>query len=152
MNLVATILGSVAIDVDFTAIIMAVLFIVLYYVLQHLIVNDYLRARELRRDAVEGAREEAKEHQSLAEVRMLEYEDEIKSARREAAEVRDSLRGQGTAEQADLVADARSEMQSTLAQERAKIADQVAAAEKELAGRATALSKAIVDKILPSMS
>ncbi len=151
MNLVSTVLASVSIDVDYTAIVMALVFIALYYILQPLIVNDYLAAREMRRDAVDGAREEAKEHQALAEARMLEFEDEMKSARKEAAEVRESLRGQGTEEQRDLVDEARAEVQGKLGEERAKIAAQVAEAQTELKDRAASLSKAIVEKILPSL-
>lgn len=147
----APIVASVSVDVDPTAAYMLVLFVLLYYVFKPVIVNDYMRAREMRREAVEGAREEAQESQALAEARMTEFEDEMKSARKDAAEIRDSLRGQGTAEQQDLVAEAREEVQARLAEEREKIAAQVAEAEKELQARANALSKAIVDKILPSV-
>lgn len=150
MYQVPTIIAAVAIDVDLTALVMCGLFIALYYLLQPIIVNDYLRAREMRKEAVEGAREEARESQALAEARMLEFEDEMKVARREAAEVRESLRGQGTAEQRDLVEEAREEVQAKLTEERDKIAAQVGEAEKELKARAAALSNAMVDKILPS--
>ena len=143
--------ASVAVDIDPTVAYMAVLFILLYYVFKPLIVNDYMKAREMRREAVEGAREEATESQALAEARMSEFEDEMKAARRDAAEVRESLRGQGTAEQQDLIAEAREELQGRLAEEREKIAQQVSDAEKELQARAQALSKTIVDKILPSI-
>ena len=152
MNLVSTtLLAAVAINVDLTAVVMTLLFIALYYLLQPLIINDYLRARELRREAVEGAREEARESQGLADARMLEFEDEMRAARKAAAEVRDVIRGQGTAEQRDLVDEGRAEVQQKLIEERAKVAGQVAAAQSELKERAASLSSVIVDKILPRL-
>lgn len=147
----APIIASVQIDLDLTAVYMALLFVVFYYLFKVVIVDDYLKARDLRRDAVEGAREEATESQALAESRITEFEDEMKAARREAAEVRESMRGQGTAEQQDMIAETREELQAKLAEERAKIAQQMSAAELELQSRAQVLSKAIVDKILPSV-
>lgn len=151
MYLFPHIIAAVAIDVDPTAIVMAGLFILLYYALQPLIVNDYLRAREMRREAVEGAREEARESQALAEARMLEFEDEMKVARKEAAEVRESLRGQGSEEQRDLIEEARAELMVQLTEERTKIAGQVSDAQKELQTRAVTLSRAMVDRILPGV-
>lgn len=150
MHLPTFLLASVSIDVDATAVVMGLLFIVLYFLLQPLVINPYLRARDLRREAVEGAREEARESEALAEARMMEFEDEMKTARRDAAEVRESLRGQGTAEQRDIVDEARVEVQAQLAAERAKIDAQVVEAQKELQTRASGLSKAMVDKILPA--
>lgn len=151
MNFAPIIAAAVSFDVDLTAVYMALLFVVFYYLFKLVLVNDYLKARDLRRDAVEGAREEATESQALADARIAEFEDEMKAARREAAEVRESMRTQGTAEQHDLLAEARAEIQALLAEERQKIAEQVSSAELELQSRARTLSNAIVDKILPSV-
>ena len=146
----AVLLASVSIDADPTAFIMAGLFIVLYFVLGPLIINPYMRTREMRREAVDGAREEAAEQDSLATSRMNEFEDEIKSARREASQQRETLRGAGTQEQQKLLDEARDEVQAKLAEERKKIQAQVEAARTELEGRAQSLSAAMVDKILPT--
>lgn len=149
MSLALTIPAAVSIDVDATAAFMGILFIVLYFILEPLIMKPYLRARDMRREAVEGAREEAKESEALAEARMMEFEEEMKAARREAAELREGVRTQGTAAQRDLLEDAREELQKKLAEERAVLAQQVDVAQKELQARAAALSEAMVAKILP---
>lgn len=149
--MLATFLAAASIDVDITALVMAALFLVLYFILQPLILNPYMRARELRHKAVEGAREDAREDQAMAEARIQEYEEEMRQARRDAQEVRESIRTQGVAEQNEIVEDARVELQAKLAEEREKVQKQVDAATTQLQVRAESLSKTMVEKILPAI-
>lgn len=144
-------IAAVAIDVDITAGFMALLFLVLYLVLQPLIVKPYMEARQMREEAVGGAKEDAIEDQQRAEAMIQKYEEEMRQARREAQDVRESMRSQGQHEQNELVAEARAEVQGKLQTERAKLADEVAEARKEIESRADALSKAMVEKVLPGL-
>jgi F-type H+-transporting ATPase subunit b len=144
-------IASVAIDVDITAGFMAVLFLALYLVLQPLIITPYMKARKMRTEAVDGAREDATEDQARAEATIQKFEEEMRQARREAQEVRESMRGQGQQEHDDLVSDAHAEVQAKLDTEREKIATQVEEARKEIGNRAEALAQAMVDKVLPEL-
>ena len=141
-------LASVSIDVDFTSILMALLFIAFYFILTPLIIKPYLKTRDMRDDATVGAREEANEFQERAEQRIEEYEEKITGARREAAEVRDSLKAQGAAEQADILEETRIELAAKISEERAQIQTQVEAANAALRDRAVVLSESIVSKVL----
>ena len=144
-------IAAVAIDIDITAGFMALLFLVLYFVLQPIIVTPYMKARQMRTEAIEGAREDAVEDQARAEATIQKYEEEMRQARREAQEVREAMREQGLAEQRDLVDEAHSEVQEKLETERAKIEEQVAEARKEIEDRAQSLADAMVRKVLPEI-
>jgi len=145
-----SVIASASIDVDITTLIMGLLFLLLYVVLLPVIINPYLRTRKAREEGVEGAREEAKDSEARAESTILEYEEQIRMARREAQEVRESLKSQGVAEQRDIIAEARTEIGGKLAQERDRIAGEVEAARAQLDERARSLSQVMVEKILPA--
>lgn len=148
---VAALIASASIDVDVTTLVMGVLFLLLYFLLMPIIINPYLRARKAREEGIDGARDEAHDAEARAESTILEYEEQMRIARREAQEVRESLKTQGASEQRDILEDARSEIAGKLAEERAKIAAEVDTAQKQLEARAASLSQAMVDKILPSV-
>jgi F-type H+-transporting ATPase subunit b len=144
------VIASVAIDVDITAVIMAGLFLVLYFVLQPLIINPYLRARESRGEGVDGAAEEAHDFEARAEAALQEYEDAMRQARREAQDVRESIREEGVDAQKGAVEEARVELSEKLETERAQIEEQVEDAREQLEKRADTLSRALVEKVLPN--
>ena len=146
-----SILAAVSIDVDITAVAMALLFIIFYYLLQPMILNRYMEARQMRTEAIEGAREDAHEDQARAEATIQKYETQMREARREAQEVRESLRNQGAEEQKEMLEAARAEVQQKLDEEREKIDKQVEEARKQVEGRADALAQAMVDKVLPGL-
>jgi F0F1-type ATP synthase membrane subunit b/b' len=143
-------IAAVAIDVDITAVIMAGLFLVLYFVLQPLIINPYLRAREARDEGVDGARQEAADFEARAEATIQEYEEAMVKARRKAQAEREAIRDEGVAVQHEKLEEARAEVSAKLDEERAKIGDEAEAARKELEKRADALSRAMVEKVLPN--
>ena len=146
-----SILAAVSIDVDVTAIFMAGLFALLYLILQPLIINPYMRARQAREEGVGGAKEEASDSDAQAESMILEYEERMRKARREATEVREVLRTQGVDEQKDLIEEARAEIGAKLAQQRAELATEVESARAKLDTKAQALSRDVVEKILPAL-
>lgn len=145
-----SILAAVSIDVDVTAIFMAGLFALLYLILQPLIINPYMRARQAREEGVGGAKEEASDSEAQAEAMIVEYEERMRKARREATEVRESLRTQGVEEQKELIEEARVAIGTKLADERARLAAETEAARAQLDTKAQALSRDVVEKILPA--
>ena len=70
------------------------------------------------------------------------------SARDEAAALRSGLRAQGEADEARIVSAAREQAQRQLDARREALAQEVAAAEREIQTRAQALSSAIVARVM----
>lgn len=145
-----TILASASIDIDATVAIQMALFLGLLLILRPLLITPYLKAMDARKEGLEGSREDAGEFEIRAEKALADYERKMRDARREAQEVRDSLRGQGTAEQLELIEETRGELSAKIATERAKIDDQREAALVIMKERADGLANVIVSKVLPA--
>ncbi len=144
------IFAAAAIDFDATLVIQMGLFLALFLLLKPLLFTPFLKAMDERHQGLEGSREDAEEFDSRAERALSEYEKKIRDARREASEIRDSLRTQGQAEYKDLVDEAREEFSTKIEGERQSISVQREDAVKQLQGRAESLANTIVGKILPS--
>ncbi len=140
---------AVAIDVDGTIIVQMVLFWFVLIFLHFVLFRPYLKAVDARQDGVEGAREEAGEMETRAGRIIEEYEEKMRQARRDAQDVRESLRNQGLQEQNDLVQEVREEIQGKLQEERASIQAKVDSARSDIEQRAETLADAIVARILP---
>jgi F-type H+-transporting ATPase subunit b len=150
MNTLLPLIASVQIDVDVTVAIQFVTFTVALFSIWGLIINPYLEAREMREEGTLGSREEADEMEALAQARLKEHDERMVQLRREAMELRESLRAEGAAKQQDMLSAARAELSAKAKEEQAKIAQKVSAAEAELEERAKQLSELMLAKILPS--
>lgn len=146
----APVLAAAAIDVDGTIIVQMILFFFVLFFLHFVLFRPYLKAVDAREDGVEGAREEAAEMETRAGRVIEEYEEKMRQARRDAQDVRESLRNQGLQEQNDMVQEVREEIQGKLNEERAKIAAKVDSARSDIEQRAQGLADAMTAKILPS--
>lgn len=142
-------LAAAAIDIDVTVLIQFVTFALVVTSLNFIIIQPYLKAREAREEGTAGSREEADDLQARAQEVLKDYDERLTEARRDAMEVRETMRGQGLAEQRDLVEEARAEISAHLAQDRLHIASLVEAAESKLEERAQELAKMIADKVAP---
>ena len=140
---------GVSIDVDGTIVVQALIFLATLFVLQQLMFRPYLKTREARKENVQGSSEEAGELEARAVILEEKYEDQIRQARRDAKEVRDSLRKQGLAEQQDIHQEVRQELEGKLAEERATISEHVEAARAQIEERAEGLADAMVGKLIP---
>ncbi len=149
-NQVAPVVAAAAIDVDGTIIVQMILFFFVLFFLHFVLFRPYLKAVDAREDGVEGAREEAAEMETRAGRVIEEYEEKMRQARRDAQDVRESLRNQGLQEQNDMVQEVREEIQGKLQEERARIADKVDSARADIEKRAHGLAEAMTARILPS--
>ena len=145
------IVAAASIDIDATLGIQMVVFLLFTIALHYIIVRPYMRAVELRQEGVQGSREEAAGLDARAEAAIEEYEAKLREARREASEIRETLRAQGEAEQKDLIAEAQEAVSATLAAGRVSTAADIEAATAELKKRAATLSEALVSKVLPQV-
>jgi F-type H+-transporting ATPase subunit b len=146
----APVVAAAQIDIDGTVVVQMILFFLVLFFLHFVLFRPYLKAVDAREDGVEGAREEAAEMETRAGRVIEEYEGKMRQARRDAQDVRESLRNQGLQEQNDMVQEVREELQGKLQQERARIADKVDSARSDIEQRAQGLADSMVAKILPS--
>ncbi|MFU8802243.1 MAG: ATP synthase F0 subunit B [Bradymonadaceae bacterium] len=155
LNLLAApslpVVAAAAIDIDGTVLVQMLVFLFVIIFLHYVLYRPYLRTLDLRTDAVQGSREEAGELDARAAMLVTEYDEKILNARREAKEVRDSLRTQGLSEQGEIVDEVRDELAAKLAEERTKIAGQVEEATRQIKTRSEGLAEAMVNRILPSV-
>lgn len=78
-----------------------------------------------------------------------EYEAKMRQARRDATDVRESLRNQGLQEQNDMVGEVREQIQQDLEMERGRIEAKVQTARATIQTRAKSLAGDMVRQILP---
>lgn len=136
------------IDWDWTILIQAGIFLVLFVVMRKFVFLPYLESRREREDNVDGAKERAAQSSADAETRLARYEEKVKAARLEAAGTRAELRGEGEAKATSLLSEARSKADAKLANARERIAKSVPAAELALRTRADELARTIATKVL----
>jgi F-type H+-transporting ATPase subunit b len=146
----APVVAAASIDIDGTIIVQMILFFFVLFFLHFVLFRPYLKAVDAREDGVEGAREEAAEMETRAGRVIEEYEEKMRQARRDAQDVRESLRNQGLQEQNDMVQEVREEIQGKLQEERARIQGKVDSARSDIEQRAQGLADSMVAKILPS--
>lgn len=142
--------ADVTIDVDGTILVQMAAFLLTIFMMHFLLFRPYLRTLELRKENVQGSEEDAGEMQAHSAILQTKYDKKIRKARRDAQEVRESLRSQGLAEQDDIVAEVRQELEAKLKEERATIAGHVDKARSEIEDRADGLAEAMVSRLLPN--
>ena len=141
--------AAVAIDIDGTLFVQMGAFLLVFVILNFVLIKPYLKTVEAREESVQGSSEEAGEMDAQAAVLTASYDEKLSKARREAQDVRESLRNQGLAEQDDILEEVREELGGKLAEERKVIEERVVAARAEIDERARTLAEAMVQKVLP---
>ncbi len=140
--------GMGLVDIDLTLFVSSAIFLVLLIVLNKLLFQPYLKIVHDRQAMTVGAADAAEETMAKADSVLGEYQERIAAARTEAGGIRDGLRAEGRTEESRLVADARGKADAQLASHRDNLEREVAKAEQEIEARATALSSAIVERVL----
>lgn len=142
--------ADITIDVDGTVFAQMALFLFTLVMLHFVLIKPYLKTLELRGEHVHGSEEEAVEMDAQSTLLETKHNKKVQKARRDAQEVRESLRNQGLAEQDDIVGEVRTELDAKLAEERATIAAHVESATSEIDARADGLAEAMVARLLPN--
>jgi F-type H+-transporting ATPase subunit b len=145
----SNVVAAVYLDVDGTLFVQMGFFLATLFILHFLLIRPYLRTLDLRSEAVEGSTEEAGEMSAQSEILSSKYDEKVLKARRDAHEVRESLRTQGLAEQDDILGEVRAELAQTLEEQRSQIAAHVEDARSELEARADQLAESMIQRLLP---
>jgi F-type H+-transporting ATPase subunit b len=136
------------IDLDWTIVIQAVLFLTTMAIATPLLFRPFIRMREQRAEGIEGARAEAERLQAEAKTRLAEYEARLAQARSRTQEERRRIRGEAIERQTAITQKARDEANSALATARERLDKETEAARNELMPRAADLATQMATKLL----
>lgn len=124
------------------------LFVVLVYPVNQLVLKPLLRVLDERSAKIEGARKRASEISAQAEVVLAQYQRAVEGARKQAEELRKDELDRARGEQAQLLAEARQRAESEVAGARSGIAGALPGARAELRGGTEALAREAAARVL----
>ena len=127
--------GHPLIDIDLTAVVQFVLFLLVYVIANKLLFKPYLALRERRKAGIDGARAEAERMTATADAKLAG--EEGRKVRLEAA-----------AHEKDVTDKARSSAQKAIDEAQATMRSQTDAARAQLLPQADALARSIASKLL----
>jgi F-type H+-transporting ATPase subunit b len=135
-------------DVDATAIINFLLFLLTMAVLYPLLWKPYLKVRAERVTRVEGYKEEARRLEAEASARLAKVEAELGEARRAASAERARVRSEALKREQQVLAAAQAQAQKSLNEARGRVDQALIAERKTVASRAQALGREAAERIL----
>jgi len=142
------ILTAGMVDIDLSAVVMLVMFLVFAVLLHVLVLKPLIASQEQRHRSMGGAREGASEAELKAAELRLEYESRLTKARQDAVAVRDQLKAEAQTEAASIVAAVESETKQRLADGQATLRAAGAKARAELKAHSDLLSTDVVQRLL----
>lgn len=140
--------GQPLIDIDGTAVVQFILFVVLYFAANSLLFQPYLKLRERRRAGIEGAREEAERMSAQAEASLADYTKQLAVARDRASEEGRKVRTEAAAHEKDVTDKARATAQKAIDEAQTQMRAQTDAARAQLLPQADTIARSIASKLL----
>ncbi len=140
--------GHPLIDVDLTAVVQFVLFLLVYVIANKLLFKPYLALRERRKAGIDGARAEAERMTATADAKLADYQKSLAAARERAGEEGRKVRLEAAAHEKDVTDKARTAAQKASEEAAEKMRSETAAARAQLLPQADALAKSIASKLL----
>lgn len=137
-----------ALQLDMTAVLAFVVFLVAMLFLKYALINPYVEIVEERDRRTTGALEGVDDMVAQAQKTLLEYEAKMAVARKEANTLREGLRAKGESHRDVALSAAHQKADHALDQRRSEIAASMAVAEKSVEKEAKSLSQAIVSRVL----
>jgi F-type H+-transporting ATPase subunit b len=136
------------IDIDLTVVLQFVIFAVLFFVLNALLFQPFMRLREARRAGIEGAREEADLMTAEADAKLADYEKSLTAARSRANDEGRKVRAEASAHEKEVTDTARATALAAMTEAQQKVRTETSAAQTELMPQADALARQIASKLL----
>ena len=140
--------GQPLIDIDLTAVVQFVLFVLLYLVANALLFQPYLKLRERRRAGIEGAREEAERMTAQVDASLADYNKQLAVARDRAGDEGRKIRAEASAHEKEVTDKARASAQKATDEAQAKMRTETEAARAQLMPQAEAIARSIASKLL----
>jgi F-type H+-transporting ATPase subunit b len=136
------------IELNLTVIFQLAIVLILMVALSGMVFKPFLRVLQERRDWVEGAEKKARELQQRTEELMERHRDSMSAAQAQGASVREEIRKEGLAREADILQKALEEANRFLEEMKGKIQEESQAARAGLRFHARNLSREIAAKLL----
>jgi len=136
------------IELNFTVIFQLAIVLILMVALSGMVFKPFLRVLQERRDWVEGAEKKARELQQRTEELMERHRDSMSAAQAQGASVREEIRKEGLAREAEILQKALGEANRFLEEMKARIQEESQTARAGLRLQARNLSREIAAKML----
>lgn len=136
------------VDIDNTIFLQAILFLVLFIVLNSLLFKPWLEVKARRAQQIGGALSDATQLRAQADEAGQEYERRLSKARDDAMVLRSDRRREAELEEAKIVGDARGEANTALDARKLTLAQETEQARAELGGRVNSIASQITEQIL----
>ena len=136
------------IELNFTVIFQLAIVLILLVALSGLVFKPFLRVLQERREWVEGADKKARELQQRTEEMMERHRDSMSAAQAQGASVREEIRKEGLAREAEILQKALEEANRFLEEMKTKIQEESQTARAGLRLQARNLSREIAAKML----
>ncbi len=140
--------GHPLIDIDLTAVVQFVLFVIMYLIANKLLFQPYLDLRARRKAGIDGARAEAERMTAQADAKLADYEKQLAVARNRANEEGRKVRAEAIAHERDVTDKARTTVQAATTEAQTKMRAETAAARAELLPQAEALARSMASRLL----
>ena len=147
-SLVTIASGHPLIDVDLTAVVQFVLFLLLYLIANKFLFQPYLQLRERRKAGIDGAREEDERMTATADAKLADFTKQMAVAREKAGDEGRKVRGEAAANEKEVTDKARASAQKAIDEASAKMRSETEAARAQLMPQADAIAKSIASKLL----
>lgn len=141
--------AGIQIDVDATALVVAVLFLGLMVILKGMLFDPYLKLVEERERRTAGAATDAADMTVQTGALQSEYDKRMAAARSEAAAIRDEIREEARVREEAILSEARQRAAEIANAASKATAAELSAARSQMEARAEDLSRAITSRILP---
>jgi F-type H+-transporting ATPase subunit b len=136
------------IDIDLTVVLQFIIFAVLFFVLNAMVFQPYMRLREARRAGIEGAREEADRMTAEADAKLVDYEKSLAAARARANDEGRKVRAEASAHEKDVTDKARATAMAAMNEAQDKVRSETTSARAELMPQADAIARQMASKLL----
>ena len=136
------------IDLDATLVVQMGLFFVALLVLHTLIFKPLLKVFEAREEAIDGAKDAARQFEADAAGAGTEFEEKMRDIRVKAGEERDRLRAEGSKLEAGILQSVQTETQKQMSDADAQLTAEAAKLRRELQAQIPALARTIAGKLL----
>jgi F0F1-type ATP synthase membrane subunit b/b' len=136
------------VDIDNTIFLQALLFLLLFVVLNFVLFKPWLEVKERRAKRIGGAMDDAADLRERAHASELEYAARLAKARDQAMTIRSDRRREGEEREAEIIATARTAAAAKLDTRKQEIAREVDQARADLGSRVEELASDITTQVL----
>jgi F-type H+-transporting ATPase subunit b len=140
--------GGSIVDLDGTVFVQLAMFFIAFIVLYGLVFKPMVALLDAREEAVEGARNQAKQLDSDVQAKQATFEAELRRVRTSSGEERERLRGEGQELERRLLERVRVETQALVNEPKTRLESEANTVRAELGAQSGELARDIASRVL----